>query len=142
MLVLIAIATRCASQWSMEHVFPYTPAMDFRNFHVASIYVVSELEGKIINTKKKIIVTRNGSCEKQNFSQVCGKDGKTYDSLCLMYRAGYLLAYTGPCRPLCKGEVCGMDKNTYPSACHARAHNTKVDYSGKCFSKKLVATDL
>lgn len=31
-----------------------------------------------------------------------------------------------------------MDKNTHQSACHARAHNNKVDYSGKCFSRKLV----
>lgn len=62
-------------------------------------------------------------------------EGNTYTSLCDLYKAGERLAYTGTCRPsVCKGEVCGTDKNTYKSACHARAHNTKVDYSGKCFS--------
>ena len=64
-------------------------------------------------------------------------DGVTYNSLCELHKVGELLAYTGSCRPLhCKGEVCGTDKNTYESACHARAHNTKVDYSGKCFLNK------
>lgn len=75
------------------------------------------------------------SCDKKNFSEVCGKNEKTYASLCELYKAGKQLAYTGPCRPLCKGEVCGTDKNTYKSACHARARNIRVDYTGKCFSK-------
>ena len=71
----------------------------------------------------------------RNFTQVCGMDGKTYDTACQLYKAGQQLAYQGACRPLvCKGEVCGVDKNTYPSACHAKAHDIRVDYKGKCFA--------
>ena len=75
-----------------------------------------------------------GNCNLEKFSEVCGTDGKTYSSLCHLYKAGQKMVYTGICRQhLCTGEVCGADKNTYESSCHARAHKMRIDYKGHCF---------
>ena len=80
-----------------------------------------------------MFIVQVSDCEREKFSQVCGMNEETYNSLCELHMARKVLAYTGTCQPhLCKDLVCGADKNTYPSLCHAHARNIRVDHAGEC----------
>lgn len=65
---------------------------------------------------------------------VCGVDGITYDSMCLLECADSPMAYTGACETDCSNcderggpEVCGKNGLTYMNACAARCAPTEVD---------------
>lgn len=65
--------------------------------------------------------------------EVCGADGKTYDSACEASKAGIEVAYEmacGSCNPE-SGEVCGSDNETYSSECGLPTGITKAS-TGAC----------
>ncbi|GMH43540.1 hypothetical protein BSKO_11462 [Bryopsis sp. KO-2023] len=73
--------------------------------------------------------------------EVCGRDGKDYDSKCHAACAGTSIACKGSCpcsdHPVCEcepsdKEVCGTDGATYDSECHATCNGVDKECDGAC----------
>ncbi|MDO8537869.1 MAG: Kazal-type serine protease inhibitor domain-containing protein [archaeon] len=75
--------------------------------------------------------------------QICGADGKNYDSACEAHKAGTKVAFNHPCKS-CNpdsGEICASNNHTYSSECALPSGITKISVGACAITKVTIETE-